>query len=89
MKKIAILLVSILCVSLANASKLSEFLRKSEERDRVRVETTMRQDMNFADFSFRLNRNFRDDRSGENCRDYEFRSKSNPYKHGYYTICER
>ncbi len=37
----------------------------------------MAQDMNFPDFDFRFDRRYMDD-SGQSCRDYVFRSRSNP-----------
>jgi hypothetical protein len=87
MKKTAVLLMGLLCVSMTHASRLSEHFRKANERERIERENAWRQDMNFADFSFRLEKSYIDER-GEKCRDYVFRSKSNPYKHGFYTVCD-
>lgn len=74
-------------IPMGHASKLSRFIEKSNERDRVREENLQRQDMNFADFAFRLDKRYIDNRN-QKCRDYVFRSRSNPYRHGFYTVCE-
>ena len=87
MKKIILLLLITSIFSVGHASKLSKFLKQMDEEDRVRQEREWQQDMNFGDFSFRLDRRYRDDH-GQRCRDYKFRSRSNPYRHGYYTVCE-
>lgn len=70
-----------------HASKLSKFLNKMEEKERARQEREWQQDMNFADFAFRLDKRYMDDQ-GQNCRDYIFRARSNPYRHGYFTVCD-
>ncbi|KTD59203.1 hypothetical protein [Legionella shakespearei] len=92
-KVIAILLVS-LCVSTGYASKLSKFLNKMDNdqkqqaaQQRQLEAQEMQRDMNFADFSFRLQQRYTDNH-GQRCRDYEFRARSNPYKHGYLTVCD-
>lgn len=87
MKKIALLLLVIFCMPVSNASKLSHHIHKMHEKERRRDEDLRRQDMNFADFTFRSDRNYINDRN-ENCRDYSFRSRSNPYKRGFYTVCD-
>lgn len=87
MKKIAVLLILITFVSLGYASKLSKFLNKMEADNRAQEQREWQQDMNFNDFAFRLDRRYIDDQ-GQNCRDYEFRARSNPYRHGYFTVCD-
>lgn len=69
------------------ASKLSHYLHKQEAKDQAQQEQEVRSDMNFADFNFRLSKRYVNER-GERCRDYEARSRSNPYRHGYYTVCD-
>jgi hypothetical protein len=86
MKKIIIILLISSFFSMSYASKLSKFLEDMDKRDRQRQEQERRQDMNFNDFSFRLVKRYVSNQ-GQNCRDYEFRSRSNPFLHGYYTVC--
>jgi hypothetical protein len=87
MKKLFfILFISLVC-SMAHASKLSKFFKDMDQKDRARQEQEWRQDMNFNDFTFRLEKRYTDNR-GQNCRDYEFRARSNPFRHGYYTVCD-
>lgn len=85
-KTIFVLLVSSL-FSVGYASKLSKFLKKMDEEEKERQEREWRQDMNFGDFVFRLDRRYTGEH-GQQCRDYKFRSRSNPYRHGYYTVCD-
>ncbi|WP_454782097.1 hypothetical protein [Legionella sp. WA2022007384] len=87
MKKIILLLLITSIFSVGHASKLSKFLKQMDEEDRARQEREWQQDMNFGDFSFRLDRRYSDDH-GQRCRDYKFRSRSNPFRHGYYTVCD-
>lgn len=87
MKKISVLLCVFLCVSTGYSSKLSTFLNKVDEDQKRQEAQELQQDMNFGDFSFRLQKRYVDDQ-GQHCRDYEFRARSNPYRHGYYTVCE-
>ncbi|KTD19539.1 hypothetical protein [Legionella londiniensis] len=87
MKKIILLLVVSLCFPLAHASKLSKFLNKLDAEEQAQRQREWREDMNFNDLSFRLERRF-GDQFGQQCREYEFRSRSNPYRHGHYTVCE-
>ncbi|WP_454784465.1 hypothetical protein [Legionella sp. WA2024007413] len=87
MKKIILLLIITSFVSVGHTSKLSKFLKQMDEEDRVRQEREWQQDMNFGDFSFRLDKRYTDDH-GQRCRDYKFRSRSNPFRHGYYTVCD-
>lgn len=86
-KTVFILLLLSFAASFTNASKLSHYFHKHKERERAREQQELRQDMNFADFAFRFEKRYTDER-GEQCRDYFFRSRSNPYRHGYYTVCE-
>lgn len=74
-------------LSVGYASKLSKFLNNMEAEDKARQQREWQQDMNFNDFAFRLDRRYTDDH-GQQCRDYVFRSRSNPYRHGYYTVCD-
>lgn len=94
MKNAALALLILFFAPTGYASKLSHHIHKMEERERVREERErsqdadlMRQDMNFPDFSFRSDRKYINDRN-ERCRDYVFRSRSNPYRHGFYTVCD-
>jgi hypothetical protein len=87
MRKIIVLLLLSSFFSVGYASKLSQFFKNMEKEDKARQEKEWQQDMNFGDFSFRLEKRYTDDR-GQQCRDYKFRSRSNPYRHGYYTVCE-
>lgn len=86
MKKIALVLMVVLCVPFAHGSKLSHFFNKLDAEDKARTQREWQQDMNFSDLSFRLERRFTE--FGQQCREYEFRSRSNPYRHGHYTVCE-
>lgn len=88
MKKLAIILMGILCISTTEASRLTAHFKREKERERVEEANTWRQDMNFPDFTFRLEKRYIDER-GEKCRDYVFRSKSDAFRHGYYTVCDR
>ena len=87
MKKTAIALLIVFCIPMGYASKLSHHIHKMKERERSQDADLMRQDMNFPDFSFRSDRKYRNDRN-EKCRDYVFRSRTNPYRHGFYTVCD-
>lgn len=87
MKKILLLLIVSLCFSPGYASKLSKYLNKVDANERAMQEREWREDMNFADFSFRLDKRYIDGR-GQRCRDYIFRSRSNPYRHGFYSVCD-
>lgn len=87
MKKLILILLISSFFSISYASKLSKFFKDMDKQDRERQEQEWRQDMNFNDFSFRLAKRYVDDR-GQKCRDYEFRARSNPFRHGYYTICD-
>lgn len=86
MKKTLFILLVSLCVSAAHASKLSTYLNKREAQENAQLQREFQQDMNFADLSFRLERRFIGER-GEQCRDYGFRARSNPYRHGHYSVC--
>ena len=87
MKKFLFLLAINLCLSVSHASKFSKYLNKVDENDRAQQEREWREDMNFADFSFRLDKRYTDGR-GQRCRDYVFRSRTNPYRHGFYSVCD-
>lgn len=94
MKKIILLLAIVGFASVAHASKLSHYIQKQKDRERARVEADdarlqaqVRQDTNFADFAFRFEKSYVDN-NGQQCRDYIIRSRSNPFRHGYYTVCD-
>lgn len=87
MKKIIIFIFAFLFISASYGSKLSKFIRKMDEKEKVRQQQEWQNDMNFADAAFRLDRRYSSD-DGEACRDYIFRSRSNPYRHGHYIVCE-
>lgn len=87
MKKMIVMFVLSLFLSVSYASKLSKFFKDMEQKDQERQAREWQQDMNFKDFAFRLEKRYTDDR-GSQCRDYEFRARSNPYRHGYYTVCD-
>jgi hypothetical protein len=86
-KKYFLFITLTLFLIVGNASKLSKYLNKMDNEERARQEQEWRGDMNFNDFSFRLDKRYTD-RRGQRCRDYLFRSRSNPYRHGYYTVCD-
>lgn len=87
LKKITVLFLIAFCVGLGHASKLSKFLNKVDEDQKRQAALELQQDMNFNDLAFRLTQRYVNDH-GQHCRDYEFRGRSNPYKHGFYTICD-
>lgn len=87
MKKIAFFFLIMMLLSVGYASKLSKFFNKMEAQEQARQEREWAQDMNFNDFVFRLEKRYTDDQ-GQQCRDYDFRARSNPYRHGYYTVCD-
>lgn len=87
MKKILIMAFLALFLTTTYASKLSAYLKKMDERDKAEQQQEWQQDMNFGDFVFRLQKRYTDE-GGQRCRDYEFRGRSNPYRHGYYTVCD-
>lgn len=87
MKKILCLVLISLVLPVGYASKLSKYLHKVEEENRMQQEREWQQDMDFRDFSFRLERRYMDDH-GQRCREYVFRARSNPYRHGYFTVCD-
>jgi len=68
-------------------SKLSHFLKKHKEREKARQQRQIQKDMNFADFVFRLEEKYMNQK-GEHCRVYISKSRSNPYLHGTYVVCE-
>lgn len=86
-KKIIVILLMSLCISVGYSSKLSKFLNKLDEEQKQRDAREWQQDMNFGDFVFRLQKRYSNER-GRHCRDYEFRSRSNPFRHGYYSVCD-
>ena len=86
-KIIVVLLVSLCVMGTGYASRLSKFLNKMDEEQKQRDAQEWQQDMNFGDFVFRLQKRYSDDH-GQRCRDYEFRARSNPYRHGYFTVCD-
>ncbi|WP_045097710.1 hypothetical protein [Legionella fallonii] len=88
MKKIVVVLLASLSIGIStgHSSRLSKFLNKLDEEQKQRDAREWQQDMNFGDFVFRLQKRY--DERGQHCRDYEFRSRSNPYRHGYYTVCD-
>ena len=87
MKKLIVLLIVSLCFSVAHASKLSKYMNKMDAEEKAEQQREWREDMDFGDLSFRLERRYMDDR-GQRCRDYIFRARSNPYRHGNYVICD-
>ena len=87
MKKIIFLLLIFPFISTGYASKLSKFLHEMEAEDKARQQREWQQDMSFPDFVFRLDKRYADDH-GQHCRDYVFRARSNPYRHGYFTVCD-
>lgn len=90
MKKLSLIFMAmVLCcnfIGTANASKLSKYLHKMDENQRQREAQEWQQDMDFANYAFRLQQRYVDEH-GQQCRDYEFRGRSNPYIHGMYTVC--
>ena len=86
MKKATIAILVLSMMPLAHASRLSHHFDKSKERRHERNENMVQSDMNFADYAFRLDRKYQD--GNRFCRDYEGRSRSNPYKNAHLTICD-
>ncbi|WP_133130166.1 hypothetical protein [Legionella yabuuchiae] len=86
MKKLVLLVLAMGLITTTHASKLSDFFNKMEARDKARKEQEIKQDMNFSDFAYKYERRFTN-AEGESCREYIFRSRSNPYLHGRHTIC--
>ena len=87
MRRALIICSILLAVPLAHGSKFSKFIHKMDAEEKARQQQEWQQDMNFSDISFRLNRRFVDNR-GESCREYIFRSRSNPFRHGEYMVCD-
>lgn len=87
MRKYALIILFTFILIPLHASKLSHFLHKHHEREKAREQKEFQQDMNFSDYSFRLERRYTE-RNGEQCRVYQFRSRSNPYRHGKFSVCE-
>ncbi|AUB69999.1 TPA: hypothetical protein OX050_002477 [Legionella pneumophila] len=87
MKKIMVFVLLTVVCSAGFPSKLSKFLNKMDAEQKQRDAQEWQQDMNFGDYAFRLKERYVDDR-GQRCRDYEFRGRSNPYRHGYFTVCD-
>jgi hypothetical protein len=87
MRKVLVLLLVSLLVSIGHTSKLSQFLNKMDSDQKQKEAQQLQKDMNFADFAFRLQERYVD-KHGQHCRDYVFRARSNPYKHGYFTVCD-
>lgn len=86
MKKIFFILILSFIASVSYASKLSHYIHKHNDREKARQHQELQQDMDFSDFSFQLEKRYIDDR-GERCRDYRFRSRNTPFRHGYLTVC--
>lgn len=87
MKKIIILLIILMSVSTVYGSKFSAYLRKHEAREQSRQTLELQQDMNFKDFVFSFQRRFVNEQ-GQRCRDYIARSRTNPYRHAQYRVCD-
>jgi hypothetical protein len=87
MSKSILVVVCTFLLSISHASQLSRFLENAGKEDQARQEREWREDMNFGDFAFRLEKRYVDGR-GQNCRDYIFRARSNPFRAGSYTICD-
>ncbi len=87
MKKIILLMLCSLFALTCYSSKLSRYLKRMDEKQQMQERMDYEQDTNFADYSFRLVKRYVDEQ-GSRCRDYDMRSHNNPYRHGYYTICD-
>lgn len=79
----------------AESSKLSHFFHKQNEKERAAAakeqEAFQRQtqeDMQVTDMTFRFIRRYTNEK-GEPCRDYDFRSRKNPFLYGTYHICNQ
>jgi len=84
----------VLAMPCADASKLSHFFKKMdaqekshEARDKAKKEQEMKEDLNFGDYAYRLDKRFTNDK-GFACREYALRSKSNPFKNGRFEVCD-
>lgn len=87
MKKLLVFILTFLAFSSVTASKLSHYVDKTNARNRAQQQQETQQDMNFADFAFRIENRYIND-NGERCRDYQAVSRSNPYRHGIFTVCD-
>ena len=87
MNKLVVIFLSILVVTSVHASKLSKFLNDMDARENARVERERKEDLNFSDYAFKLDRRFQGSH-GDSCREYVARSRSNPFKSGRYIICD-
>lgn len=86
-KNILVLIFCFLSIHNSYASKLSRFLEKHAARVEEREAREYQEDTNFADMVFRLRNRYTNDH-GDHCRDYVGRSRSNPYRQGYFTVCD-
>lgn len=87
MKKVILLIIASMVFSTAHASKLGKFIHNLQEKQKAQQQREWQQDMNFADFDFRLDRRYMAN-NGQSCRDYVFRARSNPYRYGRLTVCD-
>ncbi|WP_367606116.1 hypothetical protein [Legionella sp. W05-934-2] len=87
MKKITLVVLISLLTMPVYASKLSQYLRKHNEREQAREQKQRQLDLSFSDYSFQQERRF-SDQSGKECREYYFRSRTTPFRQGNLTVCD-
>ncbi len=87
MKVIPIILCFMFSIPFVNASQMSRSIHEHNDHAMERQQIELQQDMNFKDYIFRPIRHYADGRGGR-CRDYAIQSRSNPYRHGHYSICD-
>lgn len=86
LKKLSIVILSVFFTfTIAEASQLSRWLEKQEQKSQQREAEQRAKDLDFADYDFRLQPN--DGSSPNNCRNYSFRAHKDPYKHGTFMVC--
>jgi hypothetical protein len=86
LKKLSIVILSTLFIlPIAEASQLSHWLEKQEQKSQQREAEQRAKDLDFGDYDFRLQPN--DGTSPQNCRNYTFRAHKDPYKHGTFSVC--
>lgn len=88
MKRLVYLIsITVFMVSAAHASRLSQHMHRVDAEQQAAEQREWQEDMNFSDDMFRLSNRYQNDQ-GQFCRDYVFRSKSNPYRDGHFVVCD-
>ena len=61
MKKLIVVLFACFLLPIANASKLSKYLNNMDEKEKAANARELKDDMNFSDMSFSLDRRYTND----------------------------